>query len=68
MVFICLLGGSLNATLDLSNYGFLFGTFPTAPSVFVYAAHYSIANEVVCDQYLNMLSVKINILKLVSGM
>ena len=39
-------GGSLNATTDLSNYAFLYGTIPTAPSVFVYAANYGILQDV----------------------
>ena len=39
-------GGSLNATSDLSNYAFLYGTIPTAPSVFVYAANYEILQDV----------------------
>ena len=39
-------GGSLNATTDLSNYAFLYGTIPTAPSVFVYATNYGILQDV----------------------
>ena len=40
-------GADANETLDLSNYGFLYGTFPTAPSVFVYATQFSIDSELV---------------------
>ncbi|XP_021378786.1 integral membrane protein GPR155-like, partial [Mizuhopecten yessoensis] len=36
-----------NSTISLSMYGFLYGTFPTAPSVFLYASQYSIAQETV---------------------
>ena len=39
-------GGSLNATTDLSNYAFLYGTIPTAPSVFVYAANFEVLQDV----------------------
>ena len=35
-------GGNDNETEALSNYGFLYGTIPTAPSVFVYATNYAI--------------------------
>ena len=35
-------GGSSNSTDALSNYGFLYGTIPTAPSVFVYATSYDL--------------------------
>ena len=35
-------GSSDNETENLSNYGFLYGTIPTAPSVFVYATKYGI--------------------------
>lgn len=32
---------------SLSNYAFLYGVFPTAPSVAIYAAHYNMELEVV---------------------
>jgi len=38
---------SLNHT-SLSNYAFLYGGFPTAPSVAIYAAQYNMELEVVC--------------------
>ncbi|KAM3862518.1 lysosomal cholesterol signaling protein [Diretmus argenteus] len=38
--------GSLNQS-SLSNYAFLYGVFPTAPSVAIYAAHYNMELEVV---------------------
>ncbi|XP_066542834.1 lysosomal cholesterol signaling protein isoform X2 [Hoplias malabaricus] len=37
---------SLNHT-SLSNYAFLYGVFPTAPSVAIYAAHYNMELQVV---------------------
>ena len=40
-------GISPNDTSDLSNYGFLYGTFPTAPSVFVFATKYEVATDMV---------------------
>lgn len=48
---------------SLSNYAFLYGVFPTAPSVAIYAAHYNMELEVVsclCDAYL-WLMLKANI-------
>lgn len=33
---------------SLSNYAFLYGVFPTAPSVAIYASHYNMELEVVC--------------------
>jgi hypothetical protein len=38
---------SKNATESMSMFGFLYGTFPTAPSVFLYASHYSIGQDIV---------------------
>ncbi|XP_076858919.1 lysosomal cholesterol signaling protein [Brachyhypopomus gauderio] len=38
--------GNLNHS-SLSNYAFLYGLFPTAPSVAIYAAHYSMELQVV---------------------
>lgn len=32
---------------SLSNFAFLYGVFPTAPSVAIYAAHYNVELEVV---------------------
>lgn len=32
---------------SLSNFAFLYGVFPTAPSVAIYAAHYTMELEVV---------------------
>lgn len=40
-------GIDANDTISLSNYGFLYGTFPTAPGVFVYAIQYDLAVEMV---------------------
>ena len=37
---------SLNRS-SLSNYAFLYGAFPTAPSVAIYAAHYGMELDVV---------------------
>ena len=44
-------GGSENETEALSNYGFLYGTIPTAPSVFVYATNYAIQGCVLYNLY-----------------
>ena len=41
------LGHSANETEHLSNFAFLYGTFPTAPSVFVYAAKYDVEQDLV---------------------
>ncbi|XP_043209470.1 integral membrane protein GPR155-like [Amphibalanus amphitrite] len=38
-----------NITIDLTNYAFLYGILPTAPSVLVYATHYETAVEVVAS-------------------
>ena len=40
---------SENSTVstELSNYGFLYGTFPSAPGVFVYATHYNLEVDLV---------------------
>merc|ERR1719423_346246 len=35
-------GENATETENLSNYGFLYGTIPTAPSVFVYSTTYAI--------------------------
>lgn len=33
-------GSNTSETLDLSTYGFFYGTFPSAPGVFVFATQY----------------------------
>lgn len=40
-------GADANETVDLSNFGFLYGTFPTAPGVFVYATQFNVDADVV---------------------
>ena len=40
-------GATANETLDLSNYAFLYGTIPTAPSVFVYATSYGVVPDTI---------------------
>jgi predicted permease len=40
-------GKTLNESLDLSNFGFLYGTIPTAPSVFVYAVNYGVIPDMI---------------------
>lgn len=40
-------GDSVNETLDLSTYGFLYGTFPSAPTVFVFATQYNLDIDLV---------------------
>ncbi|CAG0905840.1 unnamed protein product, partial [Darwinula stevensoni] len=42
-------GSNPNETMDLSNYGFLYGTFPTAPTVFVYAAQYNLEADLIAS-------------------
>ncbi|XP_041366937.1 integral membrane protein GPR155-like isoform X2 [Gigantopelta aegis] len=36
-----------NESESLSMYGFLYGTFPTAPSVFLYASQHNIAEDII---------------------
>ncbi|XP_037076337.1 LOW QUALITY PROTEIN: integral membrane protein GPR155-like [Pollicipes pollicipes] len=38
-----------NLTVDLTNYAFLYGILPTAPSVLVYATHYDTGIEVMAN-------------------
>ena len=40
-------GAESNSTSDYSMFAFLYGTFPTAPSVFIYSAHYGVAMDLV---------------------
>ena len=40
-------GANETETNQLSNFAFLYGTFPTAPSVFVYATKYNVLAEMV---------------------
>jgi len=42
-------GGNASETQDLSTYGFLYGTFPAAPGVFVFATQYSLEVDLVSD-------------------
>ncbi|KAK3853959.1 hypothetical protein Pcinc_018287 [Petrolisthes cinctipes] len=42
-------GADANQTADYSNYGFLYGTFPTAPGVFVFASHYNVAVDLMAS-------------------
>ncbi|CAG0916670.1 unnamed protein product [Notodromas monacha] len=42
-------GTTANETKDFSDYGFLYGTFPTAPPVFVYAAQYNIEVDMIAS-------------------
>ena len=50
VLYILLPNGVDNGTAtedDIATFGFLLGTFPTAPTVFVFASQYSLAMEVV---------------------
>ena len=50
VLYILLPNGVNNVTAtqdDIATFGFLLGTFPTAPTVFVFASQYSLAMEVV---------------------
>lgn len=40
-------GNSSNATIDLSNLGFLLGTIPAAPGTLFYAMQYNVAVDMV---------------------
>lgn len=40
-------GFNQTETLDLSTYGFLYGTFPSAPGVYVFASQYNIEVDLV---------------------
>lgn len=42
-------GSDASETLDLSTYGFLYGVFPAAPGVFVFATQYSIDIDLVSE-------------------
>jgi len=42
-----------NVSRSLSMYGFLYGTFPTAPSVFLYSSHFSVAQDSVSRSSIN---------------
>ena len=42
-------GKDVNETIDLSNYAFLYGTIPTAPSVFVYATNYNMMPDMIAS-------------------
>jgi hypothetical protein len=42
-------GNNASETLDLSTYGFLYGVFPAAPGVFVFATQYSIDIDLVSE-------------------
>lgn len=40
-------GLTANASLELSNLGFLLGTFPSAPGILFYAIQYNVAVDMV---------------------
>ncbi|CAH0548586.1 unnamed protein product [Brassicogethes aeneus] len=42
-------GYNKTETLDLSTYGFLYGTFPSAPTVFVFSTQYSIDVDLIAS-------------------
>ncbi|XP_028148362.2 integral membrane protein GPR155 [Diabrotica virgifera virgifera] len=42
-------GQNATETVDLSTYGFLYGTFPSAPTVFVFANQYSIDVDLIAS-------------------
>ncbi|KAL1501570.1 hypothetical protein ABEB36_006870 [Hypothenemus hampei] len=42
-------GSNSSETLDLSTYGFFYGTFPTAPGVFVFATQYLIDIDLIAS-------------------
>lgn len=55
-------GNDANETLDLSNFGFLYGTFPTAPGVFVYATQFNVEADLVSVIFLPIRLLLINYL------
>jgi hypothetical protein len=46
-------GSNFTDTTDLSTFGFLYGTFPAAPGVFVIAGQYNIDVDLVRRHYLS---------------
>lgn len=40
-------GASNSSRDDIATFGFLYGTFPTAPTVFIYASQYNLAMEII---------------------
>ncbi|XP_063930387.1 lysosomal cholesterol signaling protein [Zophobas morio] len=42
-------GYNASETVDLSTYGFLYGTFPSAPTVFVFATQYAIDIDLIAS-------------------
>ena len=65
VLYILLPNGVDNATAtqdDIATFGFLLGTFPTAPTVFVFASQYSLAMEVVSVNIVNIKCMQHNIL------
>ena len=43
---------ALGLSREISTFGFVFGTFPTAPSVFVFSALFHCGINLVCTQML----------------
>lgn len=46
-------GSNFTETTDLSTFGFLYGTFPSAPGVFAVASHYNTEIDLVSNYGLN---------------
>ena len=44
---------ALGLSREISTFGFVFGTFPTAPSVFVFSALFHCGLNLVCTQMLH---------------
>ena len=40
-------GDNQTENMDMADFGFLYGTFPTAPSVFVYATKYDLESDII---------------------
>lgn len=47
-------GSNTSDTLNLSTYGFLYGTFPSAPGVFVFATQYAIDVDLVSRKIIDV--------------
>lgn len=42
-------GANATDTQEWSNFGFLYGTFPSAPGVFVYASKYDLETDMIAS-------------------
>lgn len=54
---VSVLNSGINQTelADLSGFGFLYGMFPTAPTVFIYAAYYNTEPDMVISVNISLI-------------